>query len=347
MKRLFLVPLLIVVVAGLTATAVPSLTAAAPKLPPLIVATGLTTGSAFNTRLVGVSETIGKLTSMRVQIEPGGTEVSRFAPLHLGDAQLNLAPGGEAYRAFIGDLKAVGPIQLRRVWAGSPSVFTVWTRGNSGIKTIADLAGKRVPQSKSGISWSRRVRAALAFGGLTLNDVKVVNVASIPAGMKGILEGTIDITWTSDYSGFAIETAASRHGIHLFEFPLANTEGWKRIRDTDPTISWVKAKGAAGLAPGQTLETVADEQGLHSTPKTSDDIIYAVCKAMYEGYDTYKNMEKDLVNWTWQAGYTLGVLEIPYHDGTIKFFKEKGVWTAAHEKFQQQALSLEKARLGK
>ncbi|HEX9325096.1 MAG TPA: TAXI family TRAP transporter solute-binding subunit, partial [Reyranella sp.] len=60
------------------------------------------------------------------------------------------------------------------------------------------------------------------------------------------------------------------------------------------------------------------------------DTIYAITKAMIDTYNGYKDgapgaegMALSLQNFQWV---------IPYHDGAIRAFKEKGVWTDAAQK---------------
>jgi acyl-CoA-binding protein len=59
-------------------------------------------------------------------------------------------------------------------------------------------------------------------------------------------------------------------------------------------------------------------------------LVTAVMTAMVDTYDTYKDaapgnngwgMDRQKLDWV-----------IPYHDGAIAFFKQKGVWTDEHQK---------------
>ena len=65
---------------------------------------------------------------------------------------------------------------------------------------------------------------------------------------------------------------------------------------------------AIGLAEGKTITGAGYENGMYSTSNVSDDIVYAFCKAMKEGYDIYKGMHKGLKKWTWEQAYSLDVM---------------------------------------
>jgi hypothetical protein len=67
-----------------------------------------------------------------------------------------------------------------------------------------------------------------------------------------------------------------------------------------------------------------------STAQASDDLAYGLTKAVMENYDEIKDAGPGM------SGYQLKNQNLkwifPYHPGAIKFYKEKGVWTAEHDK---------------
>ncbi|MBI2953763.1 MAG: TAXI family TRAP transporter solute-binding subunit [Chloroflexi bacterium] len=330
----------------------PKPTSAAPpsaKLPAIVTMTSLSANIGMGARGVALAEAVSKLSPMKVRIEPRDIDTAIIAPLQLGDAEFGHVTGPTMFGALKGKYKDVSPFEIRRVWKGSPFVFAMATRGDSGIKNIGDLKGKRIPQSAASPSWSINQEAALAFGGLTLKDVTVVNAPSIAAGVNGLLEGTIDAVGSAPFGSGFVELAASRYGIYWFDMPQSNTEGWKRLREIQGAGGPVALKGAPGMKQGEKIDVFGYEESVWSTPKVSDEAVYAFVKAMKEGYGTYSPMEPGLVDWTWEQAISLdGLLQMgPYHSGTIKFFKEMGVWTPEHEKFQQEALKLQNELLTK
>ena len=78
-----------------------------------------------------------------------------------------------------------------------------------------------------------------------------------------------------------LQTIASDPPLPASETPASDTEGWARMRAVHPPFAPVIAS-AAGLKKGETIETFGEEEGLLATPKTSEDVIYAVCKGMKE-----------------------------------------------------------------
>ena len=326
-----------------------SASAPAPKLPKVISITTLPEGSAKYNQTAAFRAVVEQFSPMKLRLESSGTDLTRIAPLAMKQAEFAAVTGGLASGAAKGEelLGKLGPIPIRRVWNGFPFVGAMYSRGDAGFKTIADLRGKRVPQSPATYEWSWNNAGILAFAGLTLGDVKVVTVSGIQAALKGPLEGTLDATQGSPFSSAAVELAASPHGIYWFDMPASDVEGWKRQKKLNPWASPMKA-GAAGLKEGQTITGAGYEDGIYSTAAVSEDIVYAFCAAMYKGIDIYRKMDKGLLKWTWEQACSAEVMaSVPYHEGAVKFLREKGVWTSAHEALQQEGLKAEKERLKK
>ena len=339
--------LIVIVIALLFLTLTSTASTPALALPKIITVTVDPVGSALNNRMVALSQAIEAHVPMKVRLEPVDTQHARYAPLHFGEAEFTLESAGSAYPIFNEGLKGVGYIKIRWVWYGSPAKFAMYTRGSdTDIQTIADLKGKRYPQTSANAPFSKKLEALLHFGNITLDDVQVVDCSSVATAQTGVLEGNFVASFAHNFSSRAIELAASRRGIRHIETPVSDTEGWARMRAIHPPFAPVIAT-AAGLAKGETIETFGEEEGLLATPETSADVVYAINKGMKAGFDQYKSMEPELVNWTWERAIKVPSLEFPFHDGTVRFLKDMGVWTAAHEAFQQNALEMERKKLGK
>jgi hypothetical protein len=311
--------------------------------------TTLPVGSAKYAQAAAFRAAVEKFTPMKLRLESAGTDLTRIGPLAIGEGEFAFITGGIAAGAAKGEtvFSKIGALPIRRAWNGFPFVGAMYSRGDAGYKTIADLKGKRLPQSPGAYEWSLNNAGILAFGGLTIADVNVIKVSGIRAALKGPLEGTIDATQGSMFSSAVVELAAGPHGVKWFDMPASNVEGWKRQKKVAPWANPVKT-AAAGLKKGQTITGAGYENGLYSTTAVSEDIVYAFCEAMYKGFDEYKKMHKGLLRWTWAQAYSLDVMpEVPYHSGTVKFFKKMGVWSAAHEALQINALKAERERLKK
>ncbi|MBI4330259.1 MAG: TAXI family TRAP transporter solute-binding subunit [Chloroflexi bacterium] len=333
-----------------TQAAVPSPAAkTAPKLPELITMTTHTVGSATYLWTVGFREAVDKHSPMKMRLEALGTDKAKFSRIRSEEAELICATGVTSYFATYGlyDFSDWGPQPVRMVWRGKDFMGAMYARKDAGIRALSALKGKRVPDVAGSVSTTLNVQAGVAFGGLGWDDVMKVPFKEVAVALKGPMEGTVDAAYGTLFSPAVVELAASRYGIQWFSMPETDVEGWNRLRKATPWASPIVAE-AAGLEKGQSITVSGYPDGIFSYSNISEDIIYNVVKALHRGYDTYKDMHPDLKFWTFDAAANAkGNISIPYHDGTVKYFKEAGVWTADHETFQQEQLRLEKQRLGK
>lgn len=64
-----------------------------------------------------------------------------------------------------------------------------------------------------------------------------------------------------------------------------------------------------------------------------EEEVYAVTKAILDTYDIYRPATPVMEGWeiSKAGAYTM---DAPFHDGAIRYLKEKGVWSADHQKRQ-------------
>lgn len=71
---------------------------------------------------------------------------------------------------------------------------------------------------------------------------------------------------------------------------------------------------------------------------TSPDAVYLILKAITDNLEELKPVHPWLQSWSLETMLDLNA-PIPYHDGAIKFFKEKGLWTEEHDQMQKALLA--------
>jgi TRAP-type uncharacterized transport system substrate-binding protein len=80
---------------------------------------------------------------------------------------------------------------------------------------------------------------------------------------------------------------------------------------------------------------------LVSRTDVTDDVIYAVVEALWNNYEELAAIHPMLVQWKPERFIDENAI-VPYHDGAVRFYKEKGVWTDAMEARQQELLAMGK-----
>ena len=320
------------------------------KLPKLITMTSYPEGTAAYSWTAGFRQAIEKFSPMKIRVEAFGADIGRLLPLKTGDSELACVSGGAAFIFAQGlwDWKKYGPQPIKLVWAGWRTQVGTPVRGDSDIMTPADLKGKKIPFVPGGIAVSKSLEAVLAFGGLTWDDVKMVKVSSMRAQLAGILDGTVDTCFAVPFAPPIQALASGPHGVRWLPMPKNDIEGWKRAQAVAPWLRPDNVTVGPGLSKEKPGQIIGYPNGIWVYETLGEDIVYAVAKAMHLGYNVMKDMHPDLKRWSIDVALDLNWLpEIPYHDGTVKYFKEIGRWTPELEKWQQAQVKNQQKHLGR
>jgi len=305
------------------------------KLPAALTVTAYETGSNGFNQAVAVGGMLKKRFNTDLRVLPAGNDVARLAPLKAGRAHAS-AMGIGTYFAQEGVLEFAtrewGPQPLQLMLSASTcSGQSLGAAANSGVKTAADLKGKRAGVVVGSPAVNQSIAALIAFGGWTSNEVKLVEFASYGAMMKGVVNNEIDLFFASTISGLAKEIESSPRGITWVPMPASDKAGWARLQKVAPFFYPHKASCGAGFAKGQVIETSVYPYPIFMAYGTQDaNLIYSLTSAMIKHYDEYKDsvpgvdgLEAKRQNLTWT---------IPYHPGAVRALAEAKVWTPEAQK---------------
>ena len=234
-----------------------------------------------------------------------------------------------------------------RVVLARPAAVGVATAGDIGVKTIADLKGKRIGYVKGNPSVNVKQDAYLAFGGLTRADVQPVWFGSYNAMKTALLNNQLDAFGSVTTSANMREIEASPRGLVWPPFPASETAGWERLRQVADFFEPYKETVGAGISPEKPVALVGYRYPIIATyANTSADEVYSLVKAIDESMDLIKNITGSSKNWAPDISGKPPA-DAPWHDGAIKYLKEKGIWTAEHQAWQDKRLArLKKLQAG-
>jgi len=326
---------------GLATIAVGSATALAGEvnLPSQISWTAYGTTSSGYAQSIGIGQMLLKKYKTSLRVIPGKNDVSRMVPLRAGQTPL-CACGIASYfaqeGAFMFGTKKWGPMRIYNIFnnIGDNGQQAV-SAGDAGIKTIQDIKGKRVTWIKGAPALNMNMTAFLAFGNLTWADVKKIVVPGWKQSAEAVINGQADVTWGSTVSSSYNKLAASPRGLYWLSLPHGDKAAWKRARAFAPHWAPQMVKIGVNLKSNQSGKI--PHEGMNypypifvATNKASDDLAYGLTKAVLDNYESIKDSGPSM------SGYQLSKQNLkwifPYHPGAIKFYKEKGVWTAEHDK---------------
>lgn len=311
--------------------------------------TAYDTGSSGFNIAVAISQQFKQAHSSEVRILPSGNDTGRLSPVKANRALISQMGIGTYFAQegmFEFGTKSWGPQPARLIMAATAcNGLSLAVAKDTGVKEVKDIKGKRVGIVVGSPALTQGVLALISFGGLTEKDVTLVQFSSNNAMWKGIINNEADVALSSTISGQAKEADSSPRGITWPPMPASDKDGWERIHKRAPYFIVQKATcGAGGLSPEHPITMASYAYPIFMTfADRPADTIYAITKTMIDTYDGYKagapgadGMALDLQNFTWV---------VPYHDGAIRAFKEKGVWSDAAQKHNDGLIARQKVMM--
>ncbi|MGC1441073.1 MAG: TAXI family TRAP transporter solute-binding subunit, partial [Burkholderiaceae bacterium] len=217
----------------------------------------------------------------------------------------------------------------------------VMVAGDAGIKTVADLKGKRVTWVKGSPALNTNVEAFLAFGGLTWDDVVKVEVPGWGQSAEAVINGQADATWGSTASSAYNKVAASPRGIFWISLPHSDEAAWKRSQKINPI--WIPTMVETGVKIEQNASGKVPYEGNNfpypmfvANNTLSDEVAYGLTKAVLSNYEQIKDSGPSMLGY--QVSKQVLNFVYPYHPGSIKYFKEAGIWKPEHDKHNAMLL---------
>ena len=208
---------------------------------------------------------------------------------------------------------------LRLIANMFPESIHIVVKKGLGIKTIADLRGKRVALDEAGSGTLISARQVLAAYGLTESDIQPEYIKPNQAGDR-LKAGTLDaFFFTGGAPAKAISDLAAI-GIELL--PIDGPQA-QRMRKVSPFL--ITDTIAAGTYPGTAATPTLSVGAQWVTRDTVDaELVYQVTKILYSAeaqqalaQGHVKGREITLANAVQGAG-------IPYHPGALRFYREVG-----------------------
>ncbi len=328
------------VAAGLLGLGLPAM---AVDLPGTVTWAAYPTGSGGYAQAVAIGSVLQNEYGVNLRVIPGRNDVSRLSPLRAGRVHFS-AGGTEAIYAQEGLLdfgtQAWGPQALRAVyWSMSDGCsYTLITHADSGIKTIDDVRGKRVPFVQGSPTLNNATASLLAYANLTWDDVQRVEFGGYMGTIDAIMDGSLDVMGSSCNTTAAVRVDAGPRGLQFITFPHDDQEAIGRVTARIPWFVPHVATSGPTIDPDKGVEVFSSPYPfLVATAAQDPDLVYNMTKAMVEHYDDYKDNVPGGEGWGLDR-QGLETAFAPFHDGAIRYFKEAGVWTEAAERRQQANL---------
>lgn len=282
-------------------------------------------------------------------VQPLGGPMLWLKMMHENKADFAMHSAPDMYDAFMGQgaYAEMGPQNVRNLGGGHELILNFVTTPNTGIKSIEDLKGKSAfCYSKGNPLFSNMTQKQLALAGLTVKDLKAtLTHASLSDSVNDLIEGRVDAL--------------------LFPFPqMSAIINIKEARGSYHYVTMTKEQGEelCRQLPGYYLQDLPINDPRHANTEPVEngifyqiglwtwfdrdsEVIYGITKAIFEHGDEIADAHPALAYWNVKSQPGPVGFSVPYHDGAIKYYMEKGLWTDEHQAYQDKLLAEQAERI--
>jgi uncharacterized protein len=262
-----------------------------------------------------------KVQGSRPSVQATKASVENLTLLQQGKGEIGFTLGDSLAMGWAGDEEAgfKGKLdKLRGMTAIYPNYIQVVATKESGIKSLADLKGKRLSVGAPKSGTELNARAILQGAGLSYKDLGKVEYLPFGESVELMKNRQLDATLQSAGLGVSsIRDLATSVPIVVVEIPAAVVD-----KVGSP---YVKVSIPANTYEGQTaaVPTAAVVNYLVTHSGVKDETVYQMTKAIYESLPDLAAAHaaaKDI-----KLESALAGMPVPMHPGAQRYFDEKGV----------------------
>jgi uncharacterized protein len=313
---------------------------AGAQWPPDALVVSPAPGAQVHALLVALGKAVVKHTPIeKWTVHPlGGPEI--WLPM-MRDGKCHFAnySAPEVLRAYQGRgvYEKLAPAAVRTVAAGHGTMFMFWTVPERNITSIHDLKGKRVfLRYKTNPLFIDMAQRQLASAGLKLTDLKsVLSFSNLTEATNALLEGWADAVLFPVVPGAVAEI--NQAGGECQFVPLTPEQAKFVVdRSAGYHVEDVPAEDPRFGNRSAVPNAVCYQNAMFCSPEISPEVVYGVVKAIFDNPEELRGAHP-LAGY-WSMAYRPVAQAVPYHDGAVRYFREKGAWTSEAQEYQERVL---------
>lgn len=291
---------------------------------------------------IALNDLIMRQTNLDMTIQSMGGSQAMPGPVEKGKADilgpLTLTTMGAAF-AGVGDFSGNPHRSLRLLLVLGELPQTYITTADTGITSIPGLKGRKVGK---GLTMSQAMPEAIlkAYGLNLEKDIKWSKYGGTRDMYKDLALGRIDAFFDSIVGSKMIKLKErARKEIVLLSIEQG---AWEKAAGSEPDAfigayhKNVPLNRIPAVARPDPVGSTIKPMGVGASKNVPDDVIYAYVKTLIENSGAVRKAHARLKIFSLKIA--IPIPAFPYHSGAVRVFKEKGLWTAAHEEAQRKFL---------
>ena len=261
---------------------------------------------------------------LRCAEEPSAGAAANLESLHNGRVDVGIVPsdvlaGAVAAQEAFASPEGAG--ELRVLFAGHADIFTLVVHRASGIRSLADLRGRRVGIGSPGSRQSTGMARAMAAFGLETNDFSAVREASPAEQNRAFCADELDaLVYSVGHPHGLI-----RHAAVYCRGVLVDVRGPQIERMLLEYGEYERAAIPGGTYPANPADvhTFGVRAVVVATTSMPDPVAYEIARAVFERFEDFRRLHpafeplsvKRMVQATGPA---------PLHAGAARYYRERG-----------------------
>jgi len=272
---------------------------------------------------VAMSQLFGKaIPNAKVSVQSTKASVENLNLLEAGRGELAFTLGDSLSDAWKGNADAgfKQPLKKLRAVAGIyPNYIQIVASADSGIRTLADLKGKRISVGAPKSGTELNARAVLKGAGLSYKDFAKVEYLPFGESVELMKNRQLDVTLQSAGLGVSsLRDLATSQKIVVVPIPA---DVVKKIGDPAYQPAMIPAHTYEGQ--DQDVPAVAIQNFLVTHAGVPADVVYKMVKAVFENKDAL--VAAHTAAKAIDKANAVKSVPVPLHPGAQKYFKEIGM----------------------
>ncbi|MGV6887834.1 TAXI family TRAP transporter solute-binding subunit [Rhodophyticola sp. SM2404] len=306
---------------GTAAVVAMGLSAPAAAQEQLSIATG-GTGGVYYPMGGGLAEVINNhVDGFSATAEVTGASVENMGLIATGDADFAIGLADTVAQAQTGTGRFEGQQleMIRGVASLYANMIHIVALEGSGITSLEDLRGKRVSIGAPGSGTEVNTAAILEANGISYDDIDEQRL-NFNETADALGNGDIDAGfWSVGAPTSSILNLATTQDIVVIALSEAELEAAMGAHET-----FAQTTLAGGTYPGvdEDISVLGIPNVLTVSSEMSDDVVYAVTKAMFENIADMQAIHPAANQTT--VDLTIAATPIPLHPGAIRYYEEIG-----------------------
>ncbi len=310
--------------------ATPSLSTAASRF--IAIGTGGPTGTYFVVgnaicRMVDKAAAEGRSeerqNGLRCSAPSTAGSIYNIAQLRAGALDFAIVQSDWQYHAYYATSKFEGKRfkDLRAVFSVHAEPFQILVGGASGIRGWDGLRGKRVNIGNLGSGQRSTMEILMKIHNTSKDDFKQASELASSEQSQALCDGKIDAYgYTVGVPNAGVAQAADGCGARIISLATAPIE---KLVENRPYYTFTTIPRNTYKTTKSDVRTFGPKATLVTSGRTSDVTVYEVVRAVFENLEKFKKQHPSFKRLDSNAMISEG-LSAPFHQGAIRYYKEKG-----------------------